>query len=39
VLSLLLVLAVLLAVSVPAVLRFLYWFLEHAYCFDVCPDG
>jgi hypothetical protein len=35
VLSLLVVLAVLLAFTIPALVRFLYWFLDH-WCIDQC---
>jgi hypothetical protein len=35
VLSLLVILAALLAFSIPAIFRFLYWFLDH-WCIDQC---
>jgi hypothetical protein len=35
VLSLLVILAVLLALSIPALVRFMYWFVDHL-CIDSC---
>jgi hypothetical protein len=38
VLFLLVTLAVLLAFSIPALVRFINWLLSHAICFDYCAE-
>jgi hypothetical protein len=38
VLFLLVILAVLLAFSIPALIRFINWLLSHAICFDYCAE-
>ena len=39
VLCLVLLLAALLALFTPALLRFIYWLLSHTICFDSCEES